>query len=146
MIKKFVLDVDNYINKSLDIRQQHLNLKSPCNERGGTSTHHKGVLSQYLNTPIYGKPCDLCHACHNAKCSNPEHLYWGTRKENTRDAINNGTFLTPWERLVEKHGYEKACKLQSKGNPSKGGSANKGKSKSTRHKENISSSLKNKKR
>ena len=64
-------------------RQEHLDLSETCIERGGNSTNHKGVLAQYLNTNIpYGIYFPLCHACHNGKCSNPKHLYWGTPKEN----------------------------------------------------------------
>lgn len=71
-------------------RQYHVNLSEPCLERGGCSTNHKGVLAQYLNTNIPHKIVFLCHACHNGKCSNPKHLYWGTPKENFEDAIQNG--------------------------------------------------------
>ena len=73
-------------------RQKHLDLLDECFERGGTSTNHKGVLAQYLNTDIpYGTKHLLCHACNNSKCSNPKHLYWGTPKENVEDSINAGT-------------------------------------------------------
>ena len=84
----------------------------------------------------------LCHKCHNGKCSNPKHLYYGTPKENIKDQIENGTFKTAWERMVEKYGYEEACKMNSKGNKSAGGLANKGKPKSEEHKRRISEGLK----
>ena len=70
-----------------------MDLSEPCIERGGNSTNHKGVLAQYLNTNIpYGIKYPLCHGCHNGKCSNPKHLYWGTPKENVEDSIERGTF------------------------------------------------------
>ncbi len=73
-------------------RQSHMDLSEPCIERGGNSTNHKGVLAQYLDTNIpYGIKYPLCHGCHNGKCSNPKHLYWGTPKENVEDSIENGT-------------------------------------------------------
>ena len=132
--------VEDWINEAREVRTRHLDLNAPCIERGGNSTVHRGVLAQYLGTNLPNK-VDLCHACHNDKCSNPNHLYWGTRKENVQDAKNNGTWKSPWEATVEKYGYEEACKRQAHpGN--KYGSGNKGKPKSEEHKKNISLSLK----
>jgi hypothetical protein len=136
--------VKDYLEVHKLIRQAHINLNESCIERGGNSTNHRGVLAQYLNTPIYGKPADLCHACHNDKCSNPKHLYWGTRKENIDDAKNNGTWKPVFERVVDKYGYEEACRLNSriKEKASLGGKANAGKPKSEEHKRKISETLK----
>ena len=83
-------------NKSKEERQVHLNLDEKCWERGGNSHNHKGVLAEYLNTtfpqkisrPSNGLNINLCHACHNDKCSNPKHLYWGTVSENALDREN----------------------------------------------------------
>lgn len=132
---------EDYVQIEQTIRQAHLQLDEPCYERGGISTNHRGVLAQYLDTPIYGRPALLCHACHNEKCSNPKHLYWGTAKENTADALANGTFKTPWEYKVEKYGYDEAVRLNAKGNKSAGGKGNKGKPKSAEHRRKISESL-----
>ena len=129
--------VEQWIKESKVVRTQHLNLEQPCVERGGNSTVHRGVLAQYLNTNFPSK-VDLCHACHNDKCSNPRHLYWGSRKENIQDAKDNGTWKTPWESIVAKYGYEESCKMNSNrmlGNTC--GSGNKGKALSTEHKKNI---------
>jgi hypothetical protein len=83
-------------------RQVHLKLDERCIERGGCSTNHKGVLAEFLQTTIpNGKEgIFLCHACHNGKCSNPKHLYWGTPSENIEDSIANGTHS-------KKKGYTK---------------------------------------
>lgn len=32
------------------------------------------------------------HKCDNPTCCNPEHLFWGTAKENTHDSIKKGRF------------------------------------------------------
>jgi len=31
-----------------------------------------------------------CHTCDNPICCNPSHLWWGTNKENTQDAVRKG--------------------------------------------------------
>lgn len=135
------MELNEYISQPKATRQEHLNLDEPCVERGGNSTQHRGVLVEFLNTPFYSRPIDLCHACHNAKCSNPRHLYWGTRKENIQDSIDNGTHVNPWQGLVNKYGLEEARKMQAKGDKSKGGRGNKGKPKSAEHRQKISNSL-----
>lgn len=77
----------------------------------------------------------MCHACHNSKCSTPEHLYWGTRKENILDAKENGTWKSAWERMVDKYGYNEACRINAKNsNPAKAGAGNKGKPKTKNQK------------
>lgn len=35
------------------------------------------------------------HHCDNPACVNPSHLYWGTAKENTNDAIKRNRFKNP---------------------------------------------------
>jgi len=105
--------VEEWIKESKDVRTSHLRLSESCVERGGNSTVHRGVLAQYLNTNMPSK-VDLCHACNNDKCSNPNHLYWGTRKENIQDAKDYGTWKSPWERAVEKYGYDEACRMNSR--------------------------------
>lgn len=133
------------MNLSREERTTHLDLQSKCLERGGNSTNHKGVLAQYLDTEIpSGRVALLCHACHNSKCSNPTHLYWGTDKENIMiDSVQNGTWKSAWQRTVEKYGYEEACKMNSKKMlKNKNGQGNFGKKKSESHKKGIAESVK----
>src|SRR5574337_195007 len=108
-----MIDLKEYILLSKGTRQSHVDLSIACLERGGNSTNHKGVLAQYLNTNIPSGRILLCHACGNGRCSEPKHLYWGTDRENiVEDGIKFGTYVSPWNRLVEKYGYETACQLQ----------------------------------
>ena len=139
------MTVEEYLLLPKETRQSHLNLLEKCLERGGISTNHRGALAEFLNTNIYGRPADLCHACHNDKCSNTKHLYWGTRKENVLDARINGTYKTTWEHTVEKYGLEEAKERNRRNaNPSKAGQGNKGKPKSEEHKRKIAESIKRK--
>ena len=133
--------VEQWIKTSREERTKHLDLECDCIERGGNSTVHRGVLAEYLNTNLPNK-IDLCHACGNGECSNPKHLYWGTRNENIQDAKNHGTWKSPWERSVERYGYEGACKINARGDKSKGGRSGKGKKLSDEHKQKISNTLK----
>jgi hypothetical protein len=141
-----MIDITEFINRSREERRSHLQLDDACCERGGNSTNHKGVLAQYLDTTIPSGRILLCHACHNAKCSNPKHLYWGTDKDNLAidRAEQPGGFKSPWERVVEKYGYEEACKMQGKGDKAAGGRAGKGKPKSEEHKKKIAEAIKRK--
>lgn len=132
-----MINVQEFIKESREVRRSHLDLNEECCERGGNSTNHKGVLAEYLNTTIPSGRILLCHACNNGKCSNPKHLYWGTDYDNIIiDGKEFGTHISPWERRVEKYGYEKACAMNSRvGNTY--GSGNKGKPKSEEHKRKI---------
>lgn len=42
--------------------------------------HRKALVLTEGEAP-FNKPLAL-HTCHNRKCCNPKHLYWGTHKEN----------------------------------------------------------------
>lgn len=129
-----------YIRLPREERLSHIDLNDECLERGGISTNHKGVLAQYLNSSIPSGRLLLCHACNNGACSNPKHLYWGTDHDNNVvDGAKYGSWKTPWERLVEKHGLEEAKRLQAvNANGSPGGRANKGVPKSEEHKRKLS--------
>ena len=140
-----MINITEFITRSREERRKHLDLTESCCERGGNSTNHKGVLAQYLDTTIPSGRILLCHACNNSKCSNPKHLYWGTDKENIMiDSKENGTWKSPWDRTVEKYGYDEACRRNARGNKSAGGKANKGKHKSEEHKKKIAEAIKRK--
>lgn len=105
--------ITEYILRPLALRQAHLNLEEPCVERGGTSTDFRGLLAYVLGTTIpRGMKVHCCHACHNGKCSNPNHMYWGTPRENKLDA-DKVYQKSPWQRCVDKYGLEKARLVMS---------------------------------
>lgn len=138
--------IEEYILLPQSKRQEHLKLDEPCIERGGPakgglSAYCKGLMAHILDTSIPGgHKIHICHACNNGICSNPNHLYWGTAKENRLDAIANGA-PTIWENMVSKYGLDIAREMNSnKGN--KNGSGNKGKPKSEEHKLNIAANRK----
>ena len=137
---------ETYMRLSKEDRQRHLDMSTQCKERGGNSTTHRGVLAQYLDTPIpMGRVAVLAHACNNGDCSNPQHLYWATDRENiVEDGTKFGTHKTPWERSVEKYGLEEASRRNSRGDKSAGGKAGKGKPKSEEHKKKIAEAIRQK--
>ena len=143
-----MLLIEDYITQSKTDRQTHIDLTDPCVERGGPqkgglSSYCKGLMAHLLDTTIpSGHKIHVCHACNNEKCSNPKHLYWGTAKENSTDRMNNGD-KTIWDRMVEKYGYEEACKMNAKGKKGNtNGSGNKDKPKTEEQKKKISESIK----
>ena len=72
-------------------RQKHLKLNESCIEIGGNSIQFRGLLAHHLKTTIpQNKIALCCHACGNGKCSNPNHLYWGTFSDNIQDDFNQG--------------------------------------------------------
>ena len=103
---------NEYMSRSKKIRQGHLDLEDECIERilktqyrtSGYSYYLKGLLAHILDTNIPllnkdGVKVLLAHACNNAKCANPKHLYWATHKENIHDSG------TCHERDVKKKRY-----------------------------------------
>ena len=145
------------MSQSKEIRQLHLDLTDSCIERiletqynnSGYSYYLKGLLAHYLDTniPVRRDKNEirvlLAHACNNAKCANPKHLYWATDKENIEDS---GSF---YERTVNKYGKQyivdtnkKIAKELVTEHFSRMGKLGKGKNKSIEHKKKISESIK----
>ena len=86
------ISLHEYMQKSQEERQAHLDLSQPCLEIGSDSKGSRALLAVVLNTTADGLGKGngyLCHACHNARCSNPYHHYFGTPSENCFDAIKN---------------------------------------------------------
>lgn len=136
-----MIDIEDYIQLPLEDRRKHLRLDDPCIERGGKpgliSNICKGLLAHVLNTSIpMGRKVLVCHGCNNGFCSNPDHLYWGTPSENTRDSIACGSYVSVKDSTITKYGSDGASKLYSDAGK-KGGSAGKGKPKSPEHRAKL---------
>lgn len=111
-MKTFV-KIEDYMILSREERRKHLKLEEPCIEIGSESRAFRGLLAHHLGTTIgSGMQIQLCHACNNKGCSNPDHLYWGTSADNVRDAHECGRWKTMWQRTIDKYGEEKAREMQ----------------------------------
>lgn len=111
-----------YLVQDRNMRRLHLNLQQPCIEIGGDSRLFRGLLAHHLKTTIDNRKALVCHACHNAKCSNPNHLYWGTNKDNWIDQNENGTWLNVNDRTKAKYSENEYKQLLSSAGK-KGGKA-----------------------
>lgn len=127
--------INEYILLTREARRSHLVLGEPCSEIGGYSKEFRGMLAYHLKTTIpSGRKIFLCHACHNDKCSNVNHLYWGSPKDNAIDCFEDrGTIHSRTSPEVRLRQHKNAV---SRG--SKGGKGNLGKPKSEEHTKNVS--------
>lgn len=55
---------------------------------GKTHYGHRVSFMAFVGAILPGM--DICHACDNRKCVNPEHLFMGTRKDNMVDCVKKG--------------------------------------------------------
>ena len=79
--------------------------------KGRTIAAHR-VAWEAVNGPIPDGMC-VCHKCDTPRCVNPEHLFLGTHKENTRDMINKGRNAPIRERhMGEKSHHAKLTEAQ----------------------------------
>ncbi len=130
--------LSDYMELPREVRRQHLDLSKPCVEMGGSSRSSRALLGMYLNTTCEGlgmKTGYLCHACGNEKCSNPEHLYWGSATDNCIDKYEHNPSLG-----------KEIAEINKQNNPNfynelGSHSGNKGKPKSEEHKKAISRSI-----
>lgn len=60
-----------------------------CSYGGVVMTAHRAMLTMWHG--VWMPPhIDACHKCDNRKCINPNHMFWGTRKENVQDMVSKG--------------------------------------------------------
>ena len=69
----------------------------PVQRIGGRSGYTERVsrIMLFLHTPPPEDGMYALHHCDNPGCVNPNHLYWGTAKQNTSDAIARGRHKKP---------------------------------------------------
>ena len=65
-----------------------------ANGRGRMSKNNKKISAPRVSWIIHNgeiqEGLNVLHLCSNAICTNPQHLYLGTQKENVRDAVLAG--------------------------------------------------------
>jgi hypothetical protein len=108
---KSFTQIEEYILLSREERRSHLRLDDECIEIGGDSRIFRGLLAHYLKTTIPDHKIYVCHACYNEKCSNPNHLYWGTPKDNVRDTKESGRWKSAHQLTIEKYGIDSAKEI-----------------------------------
>jgi len=106
-------DIADHIKRPLDARMAHVDLSSPCFVIGTGSRECRGLLAYFLATTVpRRREALLCHACAEAACSNPRHLYWGTASENLKDAYAAGVRMPAGFALFDR---ERLLAASSKG-------------------------------
>ena len=66
----------------------------------GVKTHQVAYALTYGAIP---EDKNVLHHCDNRLCCNPEHLFLGTKKDNTHDMMQKGRMSAPPTHFGEKH-------------------------------------------
>lgn len=120
------LNDDNKINyykfmKHIDIRGSVRNDMSPCWRWINASFSSSGYGQITFNYKLWNahrysyyihngckdleKGKHICHRCDNKECANPDHLYIGTAKDNSKDTWERGLKKRKEKKPVKKGNY-----------------------------------------
>lgn len=77
---------------------------------GVTQYHNKRYLVHRLLYTLMKEPISdgllACHTCDNRKCCNPEHIFLGTHKDNSLDAINKNRLYGRGRKITDEQVLE----------------------------------------
>ena len=51
-------------------------------------------VSYNIHIGVIPPSMEICHTCDNPECTNPEHLFLGTRKDNIQDMLSKGRYAS----------------------------------------------------
>lgn len=73
--------------------------------RRRTESVHRVVAALFLGFDLKSGLCVL-HKCDNPRCCNPEHLFVGTKHDNTQDAMRKGRMVMQSPQIRCRRGHE----------------------------------------
>lgn len=111
--------------KSRHYRMTHIDLNTPCvisdklytkkvgDKPRAASPEYRNALAEFTNTNLpTGNDYQACHACNDGRCVNPQHIYWGTPKENHDDLLEYLSRLWKKDKYITKRDMIIMVKLQ----------------------------------
>jgi hypothetical protein len=82
--------------------------------RGKTQFAHRVALLLYEKVKALTPGLQVRHSCRETSCVNPEHLKEGTREENAKDKVRDGTSLRGTRCHFSKLNWQKVYEIRKK--------------------------------